>query len=238
MKVKVCLEVGPQGTGAFVPECPGCWVFGRTPERALEKERLIVQEWFSWLRRHGEQVVEPAEIELEVAEMLRVDYNPVEAGKPEPLFWSEIPPITPGDLVRTLQLMGYSREDLLELVQGLDEETLDWQPPGEPRTIRNCLQHIAYVEPWYLSPLGIELPRDYPKDVFELLEYTRKIVIDCLSNFPKEKMAGVFQPGKDPSPVCNLWTARKVLRRLVDHERLHTRYIQRVLAMHNARPIT
>jgi hypothetical protein len=54
--------------------------------------------------------------------MLRVDYNPVEAGKPEPLFWSEIPPITPADLVRTLQLIRYSRADLLELVQGLDDE--------------------------------------------------------------------------------------------------------------------
>jgi len=232
MKIKVCLEVGPQGKGAFVPEDPGCWVFGRTPARALEKERLIVREWFSWLRRHGEQVSEPAEIELEVAEILRVDYNPVEAGKPEPLFWSEVPPITPGDLARTLQLMGYSRADLLELVQGLDEETLDWQPPGEPRTIRNCLQHIAYVEPWYLSRLGIELPKECLKDVFELLQYARKIVIDCLSNFPKEKMAWVLQPVKDPSQVCNLWTARKVLQRLVDHEKLHARYIAKVLRMY------
>jgi predicted RNase H-like HicB family nuclease len=86
MKINVCLEVGPQGTGAFAPDCPGCWVFGRTLERALEKEQLIVQEWFFWLRRHGEQVPEPGEIELEVAEMLRVDYNPVEACKPELLF--------------------------------------------------------------------------------------------------------------------------------------------------------
>jgi predicted RNase H-like HicB family nuclease len=231
MKINVCLEIGPRGTGAFAPDYPGCWVFGRTPERALEKEQLIVREWFSWLRRHGEQVPEPGEIELEVAEMLRVDYNPVEAGKPEPLFWSEIQPITPADLVRTLQLIRYSRADLLELVQGLDEGTLDWQPPGEPRTIRNCLQHIAYGEPWYLSRLGIELPGEYPEDVFELLEYTRRIVVECLSDFPKEKMAGIFQPAEDPSPVCNLWTARKVLRRLVDHERLHTRYIERILAI-------
>jgi len=47
MKIKVCLEVGPQGKGAFVPEGPGSWVFGRAPERALEKERLIVREWFN-----------------------------------------------------------------------------------------------------------------------------------------------------------------------------------------------
>jgi predicted RNase H-like HicB family nuclease len=233
MKIPICLEIGPKGTGAFAPAYPGCWVFGRTPERAMEKERAAISEWFKWLRRHGEQIPEPeGDIELEVAEMLRVDYNPVEAGKPEPLFWSEVPPIGEDDIARTLELMEYSREDLLKLVQGLDEEVLNWHPPGEPRTIENCLRHIAYVEPWYLSRLELKLPTDYPEDVFELLSYTRRIVVDCLHNFPQEKMEGVFQPTKDPSPICNLWTARKVLRRLVDHERLHTRYVERVLAMY------
>lgn len=237
VRIRVSLEVGPWGTGAFAPDHPGCWVFGRTPERALGKERAIIRGWFDWLRRHGEKVTEPDEIELEVAEMLRVDYNPVEAGKPEPLFWSEVPPISRADISRTLQLMEYSRADLLELVHGLDEEILKWQPPGEPRTIENCLRHIAFVEPWYLSRLGIKLPTDYPDDVFEFLSYTRRIVVESLRCFPKEKMAGVFQPRDDPSPVCNLWTARKALRRLVDHERLHTRYIERVLTMYDAHPI-
>ena len=235
MKFGVCLEVGEQGTGAFMPDCPGCWVFSQTPERALEKEKATCREWFGWLRRHGEQVTEPADIKIEVREILRVDYNPVEAGKPEPLFWSEVPPIDRDDIARTLELMEYSRADLLSLVQGLDRETLKWQPPGEPRPIENCLRHIAYVEPWYISRLEIELPEDYPEDVFELLNYTRRIVVDCLRDFPEEKMAGVFQPRRHASPVCNLWTARKVSRRLVDHERLHTRYIARVLVAQRLR---
>jgi len=50
------LEVGVGGTGAFVPECPGCWVFGRSPERALEKVKITVAEWFRWLKVHGEPV--------------------------------------------------------------------------------------------------------------------------------------------------------------------------------------
>ena len=56
--------------------------------------------------------------------------------------------------------------------------------------------------------------------------------IDRLSEqFPKEKMAWVLQPVKDPSQVCHLWTARKVLRRLVDHEKLHARYIAKVVTL-------
>jgi predicted RNase H-like HicB family nuclease len=227
--IGVCLEIGLDGTGAFVPSCPGCWVFGRTPERALQKVRVVVDGWFAWLGKHGEKVSGDAEFELEIVEKMKVNYNPVRAGKPEPLFWSEVLPINKKDLAWTLRLMKYSREDLLSVVEGLTDDLLSWSPPNEPRTIRNCLRHIACVEPWYMSRLNIDLQCEPTRNVFSLLDRTRWAVVNYLESFPREKMRGVVQPMKDRSPTCNLWTARKVLRRLVDHERLHTRYIERVL---------
>ncbi len=232
-KIFVCLEIGPEGTGVFVPNCPGCWVFGRTPERALTKVKIAIAEWLEWMKRHGEHVpIKTKDFEVEVAEMMRVDYNPVKAGKPEPLFWSEVSTITKKDIARTLRLMAYSREDLLKFVSSLGNGCLDWLPPDKPRTIRNCLRHIAYVEPWYITRLNVDLPSKYPRKVFEMLNCTRKIVVDYLKSFPREKMHGIYQPEKDRSPICNLWTARKVLRRLVDHERLHTKYIEKVIRMY------
>jgi len=232
--IPVCLEVGPQATGAFVPDCPGCWVFGRTKERAIERVKIAIIEWHEWLNRYGETHPEIGDkIEIEVSEMLNVSYNPAEAGKPEPLFWSEVPPVKKADLKRTIRLMKYSREDLLNLVSNLSDKCLDWKPSGKPRTVRNCLKHIAYVEPWYITRLNIELPSKYPRNVFELLNYTRDLVINILRNFPQRKMKGVLQPEKDKSPICDLWTARKVLRRLVDHERLHTKYIERVIKLYH-----
>ena len=231
-KISVCLEVGPQATGAFVQDCPGCWVFGRTKKRALHKVRIAVVEWFKWLNKHGGKIPHISnKLEIEVTEMLRVDYNPVKAGKPEPLFWSEVLPVKKDDIKRTIWLMDYSRKDLLNLVSHLTGKQLSFKPPNKLRTIRNCLKHIAYVEPWYITRLNIELPENYPKDVFELLNYTREMVVNSLGNLPKEKMKGIFQPSKYKSPTCDLWTARKVLRRLVDHERLHTRYIKKVLKL-------
>jgi predicted RNase H-like HicB family nuclease len=240
-KIAVCLEVGPEATGAFVPDCPGCWVFGRTKGSALKKARSAVVDWIEGLRRQGGEIPHSGrnlrvdlrrQIEIEVAEMMKIAYNPAKAGKPEPLFWSEVLPVTRDDIKRTIWLMKYSRQDLLELVSHLTEEQLNFKPPDQTRTIKNCLKHIAYVEPWYINRLNIELPEDYPKDVFEFLNYTRKIVVNSLSDLPREKMRGVHQPVKYKSPTCDLWTARKVLRRLVDHERLHTRYIQKVLKMY------
>jgi predicted RNase H-like HicB family nuclease len=227
------LEIGPEGTGAFAPGYPGCWVFGRTPERALKKVETAIAEWLEWTAKHGEKTPEEMEnFAMEAVETMHVDYNPVEAGKPEPLFWSEVASITRKDIARTLRLMKYSREDLLSHVSDLSPECLEWLPPGEPRTIRNCLRHIAYVEPWYVTRLNIDLPSHYPRDVFKLLDSSRSIVVDCLESFPREKMRGVFQPLKDKSPRCDLWTARKVLRRLVDHERLHAKYIERVVRLY------
>ena len=234
MKIPLCLEAGNQATGAFVPDYPGCWVLGQTQESALKKAKIAITDWFSWVREHGEILTDiHEEIEIEVSEILKVDYNPAEAGKPEPLFWSEIAPIGEKDIERTIHLMDYARKDLLTLVKNVPEEILEWEPPGKPRTINNCLEHIAHVEYWYITRLNIELPEDFPTSVFELLDYNRTMVVNCLQNFPRRKMRGVFQPEKYGNPTCNLWTARKVLRRLVDHERLHTKYIQTILDIYN-----
>lgn len=231
-RVSVCLEVGLEATGAFAPEHPGCWVFGQTQQSALRKVRASIIEWVDWLRSHGEDVpgISP-NMETEITEMLRVDYNPAEARKPEPLFWSEVAPVTREDIERTAHLMAYSRSDLIAIVTGLGEGRLDWEPPGEPRTIRDCLAHIAHVELWYITRLNTDWPGEFPEGPLDLLGQSRHWVLERLHNLPERRMAGVFQPRKYKSPVCNLWTARKVLRRLVDHERLHTRYIERVLRL-------
>ncbi|MDG7004390.1 MAG: hypothetical protein JRN38_03930 [Nitrososphaerota archaeon] len=92
--MKACLEVGEGGTGAFIPELPGCWVFARNEERALAKAKSAASNWYAWAKRHGEPVAPPTKIKVEPSEVLRVSYNPVEAGKPEPLFWSEVLPVT------------------------------------------------------------------------------------------------------------------------------------------------
>ncbi len=140
-KIEVCLEIGPEGTSAFAPEYPGCWVFGRTPERALVKMETVIAEWFEWMERHGEHIPTDMKVfKVEVAEMMSVDYNPVEAGKPEPLFWREVEPVTRRDIARTIRLMTYSREDLLSLVSSLEDSCLNWLPPNKPRTIRKLFE--------------------------------------------------------------------------------------------------
>ena len=228
--VQVCLEVGPKATGAFLPAYPGCWVFGRNQNAALGKAKEAALAWHGWIRSHGEKVESPSTIKTDPVEVMHVSYNPAEAGKPEPLFWSEIPAVSFRDVDRTLRLMRYSRSDLLGLCSNLDKPLLSWKPRSEPRSIANCLRHIAMAEWWYVTRLDIDLPRNFPTDVFELLARNRHLAELSLVRLTEDQRRSVFQPENDPSPVCNLWTARKVLRRFVDHERLHTGYIKRIAA--------
>ncbi len=73
---------------------------------------MAIVEWSDWVKRFGESSPNIGhKPEIKIAEMLGVDYNPVEAGKPEPLLWSEVLPIRKGDIERTLHLMKYSRKD-------------------------------------------------------------------------------------------------------------------------------
>jgi len=90
------------------------------------------------------------------------------------------------------------------------------------------------VEWWYITRLSIDLPEDFPDDVFELLRYARRLAIGSLGKLTKDERTRIFQPKNDPSPKCNLWTARKVLRRFVDHERLHARYARRLIRLYQS----
>jgi predicted RNase H-like HicB family nuclease len=232
-KVDVCLEAGPESTSAFAPEYPGCWVFGRTIQSALQKVEVAVTGWADWLLKYGEIVPDISKnVKAEVTEILRVDYNPIESGKPEPLFWSEVAPVTREDINRTISLMEHSRSELMVTIHDKTEDYMDWQPPNQPRTIKNCIMHIANVELWYITRLNIKIPDKSPENPLELLNFSRDVVLNNLNNFPKNKMKGIFQPRRYKNPVCNLWTARKVLRRLIDHERLHTKYIIKVIELY------
>jgi len=224
----VCLEVGPKITGAFLPAYPGCWVFGRDQEAALGKAKEAAVAWYSWVGLHGEKVKPPSTIKMDPIEVMHVTYNPAKAGKPEPLFWAETHAASVRDVDRTLRLMRYSRSDLLGFCSSLDPHLLRWKPRSEPRSVASTLKHIAIAEWWYVTRLNIDLPKDFPNDVFELLKHTRQLAERSLGRLTEEQRTSVFQPKNDPSPSSNLWTARKVLRRFVDHERLHTGYIERI----------
>ena len=230
--IAACLEEGPEATGVFLPDLPGCWAFGRTRDSALQKAAALADAWPAWLHLHRLAVDVDLAGPVTVAEVLRVDYNPALANKPEPLFWSEMRPVGQSEIERALRLMRAARIDLLKLVQGVGAQAYDYRPPFGPRSIGETLEHIANAEWWYVTRLEIALPARLPRDPLARLTHVRAMVEDAILHLPRDRRHGVYQPVRytaASSRVASLWTARKVLRRFVDHERLHTRWLVRTL---------
>jgi len=138
------------------------------------------------------------------------------------------------------RLMAYARADLLALVQTLPDEVLDWQPAPQSLSIRRLLRHVGNAEEWYVSRLvpPETLPPEWEHDgelpTFEFLEMERRTAVTWLRQLSDEERSGVFYPTHWTQHPEEPWTARKVLRRFLEHEREHTAQIREILAARRA----
>lgn len=148
-------------------------------------------------------------------------------------FAIDRPAVPLREVRRQLRWLEHSRRTLLALVEGLPPEALLWGTPrrrgrrpgkGGGWTIWRYLRHIGGVEKWYISQLWRGLPRLPRSDSpFERLALTRSQVLEVLRHSRREDLA------RSTRSSGEMWTLRKVLRRLLYHERYHTRTIARIL---------
>ena len=129
-----------------------------------------------------------------------------------------------------------SRADLLALVRNLPNEALDRQPEGYPQPIRAILRHIGNAEEWYASRVvpAEELPKEWENDarmeIFSFLDMERRTVSALFRALSAQDRAQVFHPARWTRHPEEAWTARKALRRLLEHEREHTGHLHEVVA--------
>jgi uncharacterized damage-inducible protein DinB/predicted RNase H-like HicB family nuclease len=238
----VYLELGGEGLCmAHVPALPGCFV--RAPSRAETLSRLpeAIHEYHAWLHRHGE-VVPPltGAIEIEVAAE-STDIGPFVRGDAAALFLPDRKPVAPDEMEGFFRLMAYSRADLLALVRDLPGDLLDWQAGPGSFTIGALLRHIGNAEEWYVSRLvpPDTLPPEWEDDeglpIFEFLEMERRTAMARLRQLTDEERTSVFYPGQWTSHPEEAWTARKALRRFLEHEREHIGQIRDILSAYQRR---
>jgi uncharacterized damage-inducible protein DinB len=137
---------------------------------------------------------------------------------------------------RYYRLMDYNRDDLLAMVGKPSEELLDWRPFPGAYNLRRVLRHVGNGDQWYVSRIvPVEtLPPEWEDDEgmapFAYLEMSRRTAIDRLRQLTPEERSGVFYPTAWTDHPDEPWTARKVLRRALEHEREHTGQAREVLA--------
>jgi predicted RNase H-like HicB family nuclease/uncharacterized damage-inducible protein DinB len=234
----VYLEIDRSGCCmAHVLDIPGCTASGDSREQALGRLPATIRAAHTWLRRYAEPAPSPNEpVELEVAEEI-VGPGPFKPGDTAALFTPDCQPLTRAEMERSFTHMAYARGDLLALVQDLTDENLDWQPSPESFSIRRVLRHIGNAEEWYVSRLvpPETLPAEWEHDealpVLQFLEMERRTAIERLRRLTGTELAGVFHPTCWTEHPEEAWTARKALRRFLEHEREHTAQVSEILAL-------
>ncbi len=237
MQYSVYLETAEEGLClAHVPALPGCVVRANDREAALKALPDVVRAYHAWLRSQGEPAPLPEEpLEFEIAGE-SIGFGPFNPGDAAALFPPDLAAVTPEEMEWYFRLAEFSRADLLALVRDLPEDLLSWQPQPDAFSIRRVLRHIGNAEEWYVSRLVSpeSLPAEWAHDedlpILEFLTMERRTAVERLRRLTGQERSQVVRPEHWTNHPEEEWTARKALRRFLEHEREHTGQVREILA--------
>jgi predicted RNase H-like HicB family nuclease/uncharacterized damage-inducible protein DinB len=223
LRFDLYLESGPQHrtTWVFVPSLPGCVAVGPTSEAAIEIARAAIGERLDFLRRHGETIAGVDPIEIVVAEhVIEREF----LGYGQQFFPPDAEPLTKDEARRQLRWAAWSREELVAAARA-QPEPLTVRPATGGRSAAAIISHVAGAEWAYVSStLGtlrgggaviaaIERAGERP---WEALIAERQALMARLDAMTPEELTRVVERNGRPR-----WTARRMLRRLLEHESEH-----------------
>jgi uncharacterized damage-inducible protein DinB len=137
-------------------------------------------------------------------------------------FSSDRPPLTEGEVKELEVILHAARQDLETELEEISDEAATTELPGERWSIMGVLDHVASAEQWYLDRMGLalstsELPADPRARLIKVRDHT-------LANLPAlAARRGVVTLSGET------WSARKVMRRTLWHERDHTQHIRKIM---------
>jgi len=214
-------DIEPDHWVAWVFALPGCFASARTQAEAEASAPRSIAAYFSWLAKYGHSMTGAHDpIETEVVAVFHAfasesDYL-VNA-----FFEADRSPFTTQEVEQALWLLDCSRQNLLEVLHSASSDQLTRPIAGEVQgSIRGILQHIAQAERWYFQNIGLE-QSTLPENPWRALEQTRAQTRAWLPALVGDHRVLEWK-GEH-------WSARKVLRRTLWHERDHTQQISGLL---------
>lgn len=231
MHIRVGLENNFEGKRsiAWAFDFPGAFAYGMDGSTALMALPQALIRHAGWANRHsGGEWISLGDFDIRLEETWD-DYTAPRSwttakGDVEinPFFRDDWRPLDRVDVTRGLEMLRWSREDLLKVVSALDEAKLDQSYEGERWSIRGILAHVATAEWWYLDRFGLIGPRnELPKDPYQRMAAVRLKLEEALPELAGvEKVFGL---------EGELWSPRKLLRRALWHELDHIGHIAHLL---------
>jgi uncharacterized damage-inducible protein DinB len=221
MPYVVCAEEMDGRWIAHVPDLPGCYSSHTERDTAIAGAPGVVEAYIAWCAGHGIRVsgVSPPMVVSEVVRSWQYepDYE-VNA-----FFAADRPAVASDELPEIKRLLAATRKDLLAALDSLDLDDLQRAIPGERWPIGGVLHHVARGELWYLDRLGLAFPRaELTPEPLEAIEQVRQHTLSVLPSLSSN--TGVV------ALAGEIWSARKVIRRTLWHERDHTEHITKLRA--------
>ena len=240
MKYRVGIARYDDRVEACVFALPGCQATAATAEKLHALLPIVIGEHVTWLQRHGEELTGADPFEPDITE--EVDAATTEAADGEFCFTDDHAPVSEVEIETGIRHIGYGRDDLLTAMEPLPEVVLDWRPPrsamakfdawnSDVRTIREIALDIADADAYYRNGLSDE-PETQQLDVNggEKLGRERELTVARLRSLTPDERGVLFRVTRPWQERPEHWTARKAMRRIISHERFHTKEIEQRLA--------
>lgn len=223
------LESGPRQrkTMVHVLDLLGCTAQGATTDEALAATPAAVHTYLAFMARHAAATaaLPSPEVEFETAIAAHVmEGDWLGNGDPTPGFGPDFVPLAAADLAAYLVRLAVMRAALRELVAPLSPAQLAAEPQGRGRTIYAILEHSVTAQAGYLRYLvgpmeSMSVARRAvsagPEDVLPALEHAWEIDAGRLAVLSEAERTCPMPHGQVT------WTARRCLRRTLEHEWEH-----------------
>lgn len=217
------LESGPrqQRTMVHVLGLLGCIAKGPTTEVALAATPDAIRAYLHFLARHGVEVEEHPRVEVRVVEHVTVGQW-LGNGDPALVFGPDRAPLTDPDMEEYIRRLEWSRAEIVALVRRLSPPELAAQPAGG-RSIRAMLEHLMESEHFYVCTLGRVEGLPAAGSIVQKRQGPLPGWMACVRERELARLR-TLMPTERERPVVRwgqIWTARKVLRRMLEHEWEH-----------------
>jgi predicted RNase H-like HicB family nuclease len=201
----------------------GCISNGATTEEALEATPEAIRAYLRFLAGHGEPVDPDADFRTRVVE--HVMEGPFVGNGDSSIMFEPDPKVpTPAEIARCAKRFYWIRSDTVSMVKGLTPAKLKAKPKPIGRPIEDILPHVMESSRAHARALLGPVP-----DLDEVASLMRKGVlrgvdamtaaidptVERLEAMTAEERRRQVQHGQ------SLWTARKMLRRVLEHEWEH-----------------
>lgn len=234
MQLLTGLELDIEGRNlAWALGFPGCFSYGEDDQEALlrlPQSFVAYQKWVNFKAGENSWMKDITDFDVRLVETFKVytineNYEVVDQGYDvNAWFQNDWVALTEEEVHRGLLLMEWSRQDLLQLLEDIPTNLLVKNFEGERWNILGIVKHIGNAEWWYMDRLGLtdlnrqELPQDAYTRIKFVREELKRVMPDLIGKDLVRGKEGEF------------WSPRKLLRRVLWHEKDHIHHIYKLIS--------